>query len=124
MRITSQWLRKHEACADQVEIFAREWPKGVTVCLGVLKRAAELSLDLDWFARKALTAPALKAYIEATAPALKAYEEATAPAWKAYEKARAPAWKAYEEARAPALKAYKEARATALWKFLKKQEAD
>ena len=103
MRITSAWLNEHKACQDQVAIFSQEWPEGVTVSLEVLKRAAELSLSLGWFAAEVLEASACKAY----------NEEVIASAWKSYE----------EEAIASACKAYEEARAPALWKALKKQEA-
>ena len=101
MRITSAWLKARHACPEQIEVFSREWPKGVVVSLKVLKRAVELCLDLDWFAKRVLKAPAEKAYQEATASAEKAYQEAGASA----------------------LKAYREARASDLWKALKKQEA-
>ena len=99
--ITAAWLKKRVACSDQVETFAKRWPRGCVVSLRTLKVAARLGLDLNWFASHVLTAPALKAC-----------EEATAPAWKAYEEATATAWKACEEATAPAL-----------WKALKNQEA-
>ena len=121
-RLTVAQLKKWDACANQVKVFARLFPEGATPTLVNLRRAAKAGLDLDWYARKALSPTALQAYEEATAQAWKAYEEAKAPAWKAYEEAKAPAWKAYEEAKAPALQAYEEATAQA-WKAYEEAKA-
>ena len=90
-RITERMLLLAGACKDQRDVFARRWPKSATISLAVIRKAAEIGLDLTWFAEKFLKAPAEKAYDEATAPAWKAYKEATAPALKAYDEATAPA---------------------------------
>jgi hypothetical protein len=55
MKITTEWLTKRNACQDQIDTFAREWPEGVVISLAVLKRAAQLQLDLEWFAEWVLT---------------------------------------------------------------------
>ena len=115
MKITVQMLKAKAACKYQVDIFRAEWPNGCTASLQMAKRAAELELDLDFFARNFLSAPALKAYEDTTAPALKAYADTTATALKEYQDATAPAWKACQDAKAPALKAYQDAKAPALW---------
>ena len=49
MFITEKKLLKHQACADQLAIFVKEWPKGMKVSKKSLLRAAELELDLIWF---------------------------------------------------------------------------
>ena len=85
-------LRRARACHRQVEIFEREWPEGAAVTLENVQRAAELGLDLDWFAYNLFTPAARDAYDEATAPAWAAYDKATAPARAAYNKACATAF--------------------------------
>ena len=98
MKITAQMLTDKNACTCQVDIFRAEWPNGCTASLRMAKRAADLKLDLDFFARYFLSAPAEKAYEDATAPAFKAYQDATAPALKAYQDAKATAlWAAWKK---------------------------
>ena len=80
MKITAEMLEASGACSDQVAVFRKHWPNGARPLLRTIKKAARLGLDLDWFARRFLTAPAWAAYLEATAPALAAYYEATATA--------------------------------------------
>ena len=70
MRITTKWLNDRNACKPQVEVFGHEWPKGVTVSLAALRRASELSLNLDWFARMALSPPLYADYEAKRAPLL------------------------------------------------------
>ena len=142
--ITAEMLLARHACEDEVAIVRREWPDGVKLTLGNLRKAASLKLDLYWFAESFLspparevfdeataaawkvyceaTAPAQKVYDEATAPAGKVFDEAIAPARKVYDEAIAPAWKVYVEARAAAGKIYDEAAAKALWAALEKEE--
>ena len=78
MKITAKWLREQDACEKQVETFEKEWPEGVVVSLGTLKRAAELALDLDWFAEHVLTPHRWKVYFAATQPHREVYFAATA----------------------------------------------
>ena len=80
-RITADWLRQQGACADQVAIFAQHWPKGATITLRGLHKAARVGLDLDWLAERILNPTA----------------------WATYDAARAPAWATYNAARATAL---------------------
>ena len=92
MRITKQQLVEKSACSDQVAVFTREWPDGVEITLPILERAVALKLDLDWFASRCLTAPALAEY-----------ERVRASAWAEYERVRASAWAEYERVMASAL---------------------
>ena len=104
MRITARQLRAREACKRQVAIFKKEWPRGVRVTFDSLQRAAELELDLDWFA---------DTFIPISAQA--AYWKATAAAWPDFRKARDSAWAAYRNTRGSLLadfyKAVRSARA-------------
>ena len=101
--ITAKMLRAKNACENQVAIFEREWPKGARPTLKNIRRATELGLDVDWFARTFLDAPAWAAYKDARAAAWAAYKDARAAARVPYKEAKAPARVAYEEARAAAL---------------------
>jgi len=87
-RITADWLRKHKACFDQLAIFEREWPDGAEVTRENLERARALSLDLHWFARIVLPAPAREEYKRVRSAARAKYEHVMAPAWAEYKRAR------------------------------------
>ena len=79
--ITAQLLNSKGACREQVEIFIKAWPQGGPVTIENCLSAIRLGLDLDWSARKLLSAPAWTAYEEATATAWTAYLEAKATAF-------------------------------------------
>lgn len=68
--LTVRDLRRLQACAKQVAVFAAEWPDGVDLTEAALLRAAELRLDLGWFAKAVLPAPAWATYEAACARAL------------------------------------------------------
>ena len=96
-RITARLLLNKRACAEQVRIFRREWPRGVTPSLAACERAAALGLDLEWFAVHFLSAQASAAYYAALAQARAAYRAAVAPALAAYYAATAKAlWSAMQ----------------------------
>ena len=48
-RITKKLLQAKGACAEQVALFDRLWPKGVVPSLKALQRADREGLDLTWF---------------------------------------------------------------------------
>ena len=85
--ITSEWLRKKHACAQQVAVFEREWPDGAEITEANVLRALTLNLDIVWFAAVYLQPSAWAAYEKATASAGAAYKEAIASAWAAYKEA-------------------------------------
>ena len=118
-------LKAAGACIDQVQIFAKRWPRGCPVTAANLRIAIKLRLDIDWAAQHFLSAPAKAAFVEACAPAraafVEAYVTARATAWAAYD-ACAPARAAFEKACAPARAAYVEAYVTALIKIVQKLE--
>ena len=51
MTITVQLLERLHACADQVAIFAREWPEGAEITTATVARAGALGLNRAWLAR-------------------------------------------------------------------------
>lgn len=122
MKVTAEMLQQANVCRDGLEIFEREWPEGAEVTLANVQRAAELHLDLAWFAYNCFTARALRAFCDATAHVRQAFNEVTAPAWKAYTAAVIAAQDAfgkseesldkYGEVLAVADRAYDEATAT------------
>jgi uncharacterized membrane protein len=103
MRLTKKMLLEKNACHPAVETFAKEWPDGCDVNRKNVLRASELMLNLDWFASKFLTAPALAEYEKAEASARAKYKKSIAPAWAEYKKAEASAWAEYKKAKASAL---------------------
>jgi hypothetical protein len=50
MRITVEQLCEANACSEQVEVFAKEWPDGIEVTQDSVDRAVELDLDIGWLA--------------------------------------------------------------------------
>ena len=68
--ITVEWLREQSACPDQVKLFADTFGQSATITPELIRRAAEVKLDLDWAAKNLLMAPAWAAYEQAKAPAL------------------------------------------------------
>lgn len=97
--LTATWLRRRNACEDQVAIFEQEWPNGTEITTAVIQRARELELNVGWLIAQ-LPAPAREAYKKAGAPAWEAYQKALATAQEAYHKAVAPAIvQAWEEGR-------------------------
>ena len=66
--ITHDWLAEHGACEDQRAVFAAEWPDGVVLSEAALLRAADLELDLEWFAEKYFPAPLRTEYERQVAP--------------------------------------------------------
>lgn len=65
-----RWLTRRKACSEEVAIFDAEWPNGAEISAANILRAVTLELNIDWFARRILTAPAERAYEETTASAL------------------------------------------------------
>ena len=60
--ITALWLWEHYACPDQIQVFKSEWPNGAYLTEENLLRAAQLGLDLDWFAVQIFDRPAMEIY--------------------------------------------------------------
>ena len=85
MKVTTESLQGVGACSDQVELFSRLWPNGVTVTKAALLKAQREGLDIEWWAHHALPAPARQVYNKVFAPAWKAYNEAVAPPRKVYD---------------------------------------
>ncbi len=46
--VTTAWLRKHEACEEQVEIFQKEWGNKAYITRENLQRARRLGMDIGW----------------------------------------------------------------------------
>ena len=115
--ITHEWLVEHDACEDQRDVFAAEWPDGVVLSEQSLYRAAELGLDLWWFAREYLPAPLLAEYERQRALLWAEYERQEAPLWAEYERQEAPLWAEYERQVALLLAEYERQVAPLLWRI-------
>ena len=123
-RITKTLLRRLKACPEQVETFAKLFPRGAEVTEENALKADKAGLDVNWLAYKVLTFPAWEQYQAAIAQAWKQLEAVTAPALEQYEAAKAPAWKQYEAATATALGQYEAAIAVAFVRAYNQPEAE
>ncbi len=112
-RITTKWLREHDACSDAVKLFTKTFGGAADITAKNARRAAKCGLDLSWLAPLVLTPEAWADYEKATAPAWADYEKATAPARADYEKATDTARADYEKATATARADHQKATATA-----------
>ena len=106
MKITPDILREKRACSEQVKLFASEWPEGGEVTEAGLLRAAEVGLDLDWFATNFLPSPLLSKYESQNAPLLAEYERQNALLLAKYYRQSAPLWAEYNRQNALLLAKY------------------
>lgn len=81
MRVTKKLLQELNACEDQVEAFAAEWPDGCEITAENLTRCIALGLNIEWFATLIWGAE---------------YERQRSPLWAEYERQRAPLWAEYK----------------------------
>ena len=105
MRITQELLQAKEACQEQLDMFAVDFPDGTEITAAICR--AHPGYDYDWAAANLLTTP----------EKLAAYLAARAPLWAEYEAARAPLWAEYEAAKAQLLAEYEAAKAEVLAEF-------
>jgi len=115
MKITTDWLVSRDACADQIAIFAAEWPDGAELTERNLLRAAELHLDLYWLARCILPPQARAEYERVEGPAWAEYERVRDQARAEYERVKDQARAEYERVEGPARAEYERVRDQALW---------
>lgn len=104
--LTVRDLRLLQACAAQVETFKAEWPDGVTLTEAALLRAAELRLDLGWFAGTVLPAPLRAAYNAQVKPLWDAFCAQVDSLRDAYNAQVEPLWDAYDARVKPLRAAY------------------
>ena len=95
MYLTSDILRAHGACADQVALVAKHWPDGAETTADVLREAVRMKFNITWLAR----------FIPE--PARAEYEKVHEAAWTECEKTRATAWAEYQKTREAALAEYR-----------------
>uniref|UniRef100_A0A6M3KMG8 Uncharacterized protein n=1 Tax=viral metagenome TaxID=1070528 RepID=A0A6M3KMG8_9ZZZZ len=89
MKVTAVQLEKWDACREQVATFRSEWGDSVTLTRAALLRAAELGLDLDWWAKRALAGAQLAECEKKRAPIVAEYWKKLAAIVAEYEKKRA-----------------------------------
>src|SRR3990172_6840909 len=82
--ITVALLQKHSACADQVALFKKVFPKGAPLTTKAVETALKRGLSVSWLS----TLLSLSAWAE--------YKRVTAPAWAEYERVTAPASAEYK----------------------------
>jgi hypothetical protein len=120
--ITHDWLAEHGACEDQRKVFAAEWPDGVVLSEQSLYRAAELGLNLGWFADEYLPTPLWAEYERQEPPLWAEYKRQEAPLLAEYKRQEARLWAEYQRQVALLLAEYERQRAP-LWAEYQRQEA-
>ena len=95
--ITADMLLERGAFCSQVKVVREHWPNGVVPSLAVCLEAAELRLDLDWFAQHFLSAKAGRIYWEDTDEPRRIYRAAKAEPRRICLAAKAEAlWAAWQ----------------------------
>lgn len=51
-RITLRWLKAHDACESQVDIFKRVFPRGADITNANIAKARRHRLQINWLALK------------------------------------------------------------------------
>jgi uncharacterized membrane protein YqiK len=142
-QITLDHLKQHQACNEQVRLFAATFGASASLTLKNLNKAIKAGLQINWLTNlltpenwaeyKRVRAPAWAEYERVRdtawaeykrvrAPAWAEYERVRAPAWAEYQRATAPAWAEYERVAAPAWAEYQRVTARTLLKLLKDQK--
>lgn len=101
MKITVEYLKRLNACKDQVDLFAKTFPDGAKVTRDNLAKARAAGLNVEWFAaevyRGAVKSALINYHDSARKSARDAYD-ARKVAGAAYDAAIAAAWTAYDAA--------------------------
>ena len=100
MYITIELLKKHNACEEQVALFATTFPKGVHVTEAACLAVAD-QFDFQWAADNLLPSDKKAEYMAQRAPISAEYMAQRAPISAEYEAQRASLWAEYEAKRAP-----------------------
>ena len=74
----------HKNCAD-IAIIRKRWPNGVVPSLAAFLEAAELRLDLNWFANHFISAKARRIYWAAIAEPRRVYWADMDETWRIYQ---------------------------------------
>ena len=82
--ITADMLLERGAFCSQVKVVRKHWPDGVVPSLATFREAAELDLDLDWFADHFLSDEAKRICDAALDEAWRIYWASIDEAWRIY----------------------------------------
>ena len=93
--ITADMLIERGAFCSQVKVVRKHWPDGVVPSLAVCLEAAELRLDLDWFAQHFLSAKAGRNNLASVAEARRICDAALDEAGRIYQADKDEAWRIY-----------------------------
>ena len=89
--ITLDMLKKKgTTCQKQLDIFQKEWGESVILTLDNLKRAAELTLDIEWFAHNFLPLCSQEDFDERIAPIREDSAQRATPIWEEFNQRVAP----------------------------------
>jgi hypothetical protein len=51
MKITKEFLEKHRACDEDIELFKETFPQGASLTFANLEKARDKGMDTDWLMR-------------------------------------------------------------------------
>jgi len=120
MFVTVELLKSHDACQDQVDLFATTFPDGVCVTEAVCLAVAD-KFDFAWAAENLLPPEARAEYRAKHAPIRAEYKAKSAPIWAEYQAKHAVIWAEYEAKRAPIRAEYEAKDAPILAEYLAKR---
>ena len=103
MKIAAADLRAKGADCSEVKRFEEHWPQGAEINEATLLKAAELSFDLVWFARRFLSGEKLVEFDRQEDPLWDEYQRQITLPWEDFDKVaplipecqRAPFWEEY-----------------------------
>lgn len=121
MRITKRLLQSKGACVEQVELFAKLFPKGVMVTKALCVKHAQ-DFSWSWAATNLFTEQQRVEYFKIESSAMKKYEKIADLAWAQYKKIEDSAWADYEKIKDLVLSEYKTKCALAFYEASKQKK--
>jgi len=101
MRITASRLRARGVGDSQVNIFRSEWPDGCEVTYATVRRAIEINISIELWAKSLLMPDAQRAFVDAVDRQHQAFVCAVREARRVYGAVAAAAWRVHEATTEP-----------------------
>ena len=98
MKITSEYLRLNNACAQQLELFEQTFPLGTEITRSSCSRATRIGLDTHWLARELFSAGVVAAYSRKYDELVSCFQKACVPSNEAYKDRCAQDYTRYHKA--------------------------
>ena len=115
---TAQMLREKGASCPQVDIFKEKWPDGADLTEANLVRAAELELNLGWWAQRFLLASLWDEYWRQDALLWIKFQRQDALLWAKYRRQNALLLAEFKRQEALLLAEYRRQVALLIWRLI------